>query len=55
MERQVQRLLTEPELRNRIIRNGLLQVAGRTWEKLTIDMIQHYERVSHRSDLLKSA
>jgi phosphatidylinositol alpha 1,6-mannosyltransferase len=55
MERQVQRLLSDSELRNRIIRNGLHQVAGRSWEKLTVDLMQHYERVSHRTDLLKSA
>ena len=55
MERQVQRILSEPELRNRIIRNGLHQVAGRSWEKLTIDLLQHYEGVSQGAGLLKTA
>ena len=55
MERQVQRLLSEPELRDQIIRNGLHQVAGRSWEKLTIDLLQHYEGVSQGAGLLKTA
>ncbi|MEI7453291.1 MAG: glycosyltransferase family 1 protein [Actinomycetes bacterium] len=55
MERQVQRLLSESELRNQIIHNGLLQVAERSWEKLTIDLMRHYRRVSHRSGLRESA
>jgi phosphatidylinositol alpha 1,6-mannosyltransferase len=55
MELQVQRLLSESELRNRIIENGLLQVAERSWDKLTLDLIRHYRRVSHRSGLRESA
>jgi len=55
MEHQVTRLLTEADLRSRIITNGLHQVAERSWDKLTKDLLRHYRRVSHRSGLRESA